>query len=137
MSVREVAAAAWADKAQRLDEEQKAQEQAERDRLARRQERAGAVLDYSPLSRWFPDATFNIINYTSVGTSLQYQSDGTDIIVRSDDGVLFALSYVSPAEVHVYCVELIGGSGSEAYYSGPRVESVEDVGKVLSQRKSP
>jgi len=138
VSVKDIAGrayAAWeAAEQRRIDEAR----EAETRKAVERQQRARAVLDRSMLPRWFPNTTFNIVEYTGVGTSRQYQSDGSDIIVRSDDGVLFGLSYVSPTEIHVYCVELCQPSAAYAhegaYYSGPRVKNPAEVGKALANR---
>lgn len=138
MSVRETAAAAHEAATQSAEQFAAQQERARQAAARERNERAAITLERSPLMRWFPDATFDIIDYTGVGTSIQYQSDGTDIIVRSDDGVLFGLGYVSPTEVHVSCVELVEATGHYAhegsYYSGPRVHGPEDVGAWLARR---
>lgn len=106
-----------------------------RERHARGQE----TLASSPLHEWFPDATFGIVDYTAVGTSLQYQSNGSDIIVESDDGVQFGLSaHYETGEIEVHVVKLVKPSPAYAhegyYYSGPRVESALEVGLWLKRQ---
>lgn len=134
------------DTARRIVAAAEAAERAERDRIQRerqeRNDRAAYVLAHAPINEWFPESTWDIIDFTAQGTSLQYQSDGSDIIVQSDDGVCFALSMnlrdagiggATECEVHV--VELhrpVGAYEHEGpYYRGSKVKSVEDVARVL------
>lgn len=103
-----------------------------------RSQRGQITLDNSPLYAWFPDTTFEIIDYTGVGTSLQYQSDGSEIIVESDDEVKFGLKQWETGEIEVHAVELYRPTsfygGGDPYYTGPLVESPIDVGVWLSRR---
>ena len=143
MSVKDRARQIVADADAKAAEVERARQAERREAALQRDERAAYVLEHSPLSEWFPDATFEIIDYTGVGTSLQYQSDGSDIIVRSDDGVLFGLHMQrqvyaeQPAKIKVFLVvfrqpyQYIPGI-SEPCYSGPKVKSAEDVARVLN-----
>lgn len=140
MSVRDVAETALRKskfaalvKASEREAEASAEEQVRRSR----QQRAAQTLERSPLGEWFPDATWEIIDYTCAGCSLQYQSDGTDIIVASDDGVQFSLSQRGDDECEVYAVKLYRPPPTDyyandgPYYRGSIVNSVEDVGRFL------
>ena len=127
--------------AQRAAEARAAQRVAEEAReAARRQQRASELLEAAPLHEWFPDTTFEIVAYTGVGTSLQYVSNGQDIIVKSDDGVLFGLSWeLSPdpdeSPVRVHAVKLRQPSEpymtEGPYYAGRTVCSALEVGLWL------
>lgn len=114
-----------------------AQAREEAERRARGQE----TLERSPLHEWFPDTKFSIIDYTGVGTSLQYQSNGTDIIVESDDGVQFGLSAAYDSDnIEVQVVQLMAATGGHVhegpYYAGQVVDSALEVGLILERWKT-
>lgn len=124
-----------------VEDARKNAEREENERQAR-EARAKFVLMHAPIHEWFPDSTFEIMNYHAKGCSLQYESDGSEIIVRSDDGVEFALSMnlrdsgwgeTPPCEVHVVKLHTPTGyyASDGPYYTGPKVESAEDVARTL------
>lgn len=135
---REIVAAAEA-AAERVKQEAR---EAEERKLQESNERAAYVLEHSPLNEWFPNATWDIIEYMGVGTSLQYQSDGSEIIVQSNDGVCFALSMnlrdagYGATDCHVHVVKLYKPTGpyssDSPYYRGVEVKSVEAAAGAMS-----
>lgn len=140
MNAREMALAAHEARAVAAPVEERETYEETMDRERReRWERVQELLPQSPITEWFPDVEWEVLDFGRPGTSSQYQGDGREFYVatRDRDFTLWCGKSYLTDEWEVQLVWRHKATGyyewEGTYWTGVEVKSAADVGEQITK----